>query len=342
MWQAILSLGGLGMLASLSLGIASRKFAVKVDPKVEAILDALPGANCGVCGFPGCSGMAEAMARGSVEITGCPVGGEESIQVIADILGVEAEVGEALVAKLLCKGGRKEASEKSLYHGVSDCRAAALISGGSKSCGYGCLGFGTCERSCPFDAITMSADGLPVIDEVKCTSCGSCVAACPKNIIELLPLNQKVTVLCRSCDKGAVVKKKCSVGCIGCNLCKKACPFEAIEIDRFLARIIPENCRQCGLCVGKCPTKVIEDLLEGLRPVALIREECDGCTECVKVCPVEAIQGQPGSLHVVDPAKCVGCKACVDACPIQVIDMQPRKGDEEKSRTRALTAEDAK
>jgi electron transport complex protein RnfB len=95
-------------------------------------------------------------------------------------------------------------------------------------------------------------------------------------------------------------------------------------MDRFLARIIPENCRQCGLCVNKCPTKVIEDQLKGLRPIAFIHEECNGCAECVKVCPVEAIKGEPERLHVVDPAKCVSCKACAEACPIHVIEMQPR------------------
>jgi electron transport complex protein RnfB len=326
MIEAILSLGGLGVLASFSLGVASKKFAVKVDPKVEAILEALPGANCGACGFPGCSGMAEAMAKGNADVTGCPVGGGEAVQLIAEILGVEAATREPVVARLLCKGGRREASEKFRYHGVSDCRAAALISGGSKSCGYGCLGFGTCERSCPFDAIVMSPDGLPIIDEDKCTSCGNCVAACPKNIIEILPINQKVTVLCSSHDKGAMVKKKCTVGCIGCSLCKKACPFDAIEMDRLLARILPEKCTMCGLCVAKCPTKVIEDQLEGLHPLAVIGEACNGCTDCVKVCPVEAIRGEAGKLHVVEPAKCVGCRACVAACPIDVIDMVPRVG----------------
>ncbi|MDX1763958.1 MAG: RnfABCDGE type electron transport complex subunit B [bacterium] len=324
MWEAVVCLGGLGAVASFSLGIASKKFAVEVDPKVEAILDALPGANCGACGFPGCSGMAEALGKGTAPLTGCPVGGEEAIKAIAQILGVEAETREALVARLLCKGGRGEALEKSQYHGIPECGAAALIAGGTKACGYGCLGFGTCMRSCPFDAITMSPAGLPVIDEVRCTSCGNCVTACPKNIIQLLPLNKRVTVRCSSHDKGGVVKKACPVGCIGCSLCKKACPFEAIEMDRFLARIIPENCRQCGLCVAKCPTKVIEDQLKGRRPIAVITDGCDGCADCVKVCPVEAIKGEAGQLHVVDREKCVSCKACVEACPIEVIEMEPR------------------
>ena len=322
MIEAILGLGGLGLLAGLGLGAASKKFAVEVDPRVEAILEALPGANCGGCGFPGCSGMAEAMARGDAGITGCPVSAPEAVKAIAEILGVEAETREPLVARVLCAGGRGKAAEKFRYHGVEDCRAAALVAGGSKACSYGCLGLGTCARSCPFGAITMGPQGLPVIDEDRCTSCGNCVAACPKQIIRLLPLNQRVTVRCSSHDKGAAVKKKCTAGCIGCGLCKKACPFDAIEMDRFLARIVPEKCRQCGLCVGKCPTKVIEDLLQGLRPVAEIGRGCDGCAACVPVCPVEAIRGEPGRLHVVDPAKCVGCRACADACPIHVIAMR--------------------
>ncbi len=324
MIEAILSLGGLGILAGFGLGVASKKFAVKVDPRQEAILEALPGANCGGCGFPGCSGMAEALVKGNVPINGCPVGGSETVEVIAKILGVEAETKDPVVARLLCKGGHAAAKEKYLYHGVPDCRAAALVAGGRKACGYGCLGLGTCARSCPFDAITMSADGLPVIDESKCTSCGNCVAACPKNIIQLLPIHKKVTVLCSSHDKGAAVKKICTAGCIGCSLCKKVCPFEAIEMDRFLARVIPEKCRQCGLCVAKCPTKVIEDQLAGLHPLAVIGSSCNGCAECVKVCPVEAIAGEAGKLHIVDPAKCVGCRACADACPIDVIEMEPR------------------
>jgi ferredoxin len=202
-----------------------------------------------------------------------------------------------------------------------DCTAAVLAAGGDKSCEFGCLGYGTCMRACPFDAITMSADNLPLIHPDKCTACGKCVAACPKQVIELARASKAVVISCHSRDKGADTKKKCQVGCIACGICVRTCPVEAIKIDNNLARIDHGKCIVCGLCVKKCPTSAIKDHIP-LRPRAFIDPaKCAGIDVCAKVCPVNAITGDLRSAHVVDQEKCIGCGMCEARCPKKAITM---------------------
>ncbi|HHV62813.1 MAG TPA: RnfABCDGE type electron transport complex subunit B [Firmicutes bacterium] len=256
--KAILSLAGLGAVFGIMLGLAAKKFAVESDPRIEKITGVLPGANCGGCGYPGCSGLASAIVGGSAPVDGCPVGGQAVADKIAGIMGIQAvHARERQVARVMCGGGADKASSRFAYIGIKDCRAAELVSGGPKACTFGCLGFGTCVKACPFGAIEMGSDGLPVIDEIKCTGCGKCIAACPRGIIALVPVSKRTHVLCRSHARGAEVRKVCKVGCIGCGICVKTCPNSAIVLEDNLARIIPDKCDNCGKCIEKCPTKCI-------------------------------------------------------------------------------------
>lgn len=253
----ILGLGSLGLLFGMFLAYASKKFSVEVDPKVEQILDVLPGANCGGCGYPGCSGYAEAVARGEADMTLCAPGGPEVVEKIAEILGVENDASsKPVIAAVQCRGGNEEAKTRFQYQGISDCTAAQLIDGGNKACLYGCLGLGTCVKSCPFDAIHMGPNGLPIVDEAKCTGCGNCVQACPRDIITLIPIDQKIYLGCVSHDKGKSVKTICSVGCIGCSMCSrpKVTPSGAIVMDNNLPIIKDIYAEDLPVAVKKCPT----------------------------------------------------------------------------------------
>lgn len=317
----VVALGGLGAVLGAGLAYASQKFAVEKDPKVEQIIAVLPGANCGGCGFPGCAGLAENIVKGRAPVNACPVGGAAVAAKVAEIMGVESNAeGERKVAVVHCNGG--DCVPKFRYEGIQTCRAAALVSGGAKSCAYGCLGLGDCAVVCPFGAITMSEKNIPIIDYDKCTGCGLCVKQCPKKVIELVRNTRRVHVHCRSVDKGAVTRKICSVGCIGCGLCEKACPFDAIHVQNNLAIIDYDKCRNCGLCEKKCPTKAIQIRDPEVKLRAEIGEGCIGCTICAKNCPTQAISGELKQPHVVDKEKCVGCNVCVEKCPKKVISLK--------------------
>lgn len=317
----ILTLGGLGLLFGGGLAIASKAFAVEVDPKVQAINKALPGANCGACGYPGCSAFSEAVASGKAPVNGCPVGGAECAESIGNIMGVNAEAGEKRVARVICNGTDCNAHEKFEYEGIKDCKAAAMVQGGSKACGFGCLGLGTCVDVCPFDAIDI-VDGIAKINVEKCTACEKCVIECPKAVIEMVPYNQKVVVDCNSAEFGKEVKVKCTVGCIGCQICVKACPFDAMKFENNLAKIDYDKCTNCMICAEKCPTKSIWADFDSRKTAVIIDEKCIGCTICAKKCPVDAIEGELKGPHKVIEEKCIGCGICYEKCPKDAIEMK--------------------
>jgi len=257
MIEAILSLSGLGLVAGFGLGVASRVFAVYVDPKVEAVEEALLGTNCGACGFPGCSGLANAIVEGKADVTACLPGGADVAEAIASVMGVDAEAAEKQVAIVLCKGGDIDADTKFDYMGVKDCWAAAQTAGGFKSCGYGCLGLGSCAKACKYGAIEITEDRLAIIIPEKCTGCTMCVPACPRNIIKMVPASQRVHVLCSSHDKGPATKKVCKVGCIGCTLCTKK-TSNMTMVDN-LAVVDYSTLDNTHDPVDVCPTATISD-----------------------------------------------------------------------------------
>ncbi|MCK5527255.1 MAG: Fe-S cluster domain-containing protein [Candidatus Latescibacteria bacterium] len=254
---SIISLGILGLIFGGGLAYASRRFAVKVDPRISEVEDVLPGANCAACGCIGCSAFAEAPVLGNVSCNGCVPGGADVARKVAEILGVEAEEKIPVMAVVRCRGDRENARERFRYQGVMDCRAALLTGGGAKACAYGCLGLGSCAAACPFDAITMSELGLPVVDEQKCTGCGVCVATCPRGIMELIPRTQKVYLGCVSHDKTKAVKAVCDVGCIGCGLCSrpKITPSGAVRMEDNLP-VLPSDWSDTETAVEKCPSKI--------------------------------------------------------------------------------------
>lgn len=264
---AIGILGGLGLIFGLVLAAASKIFYVETDPRLDKLNESLPGANCGGCGFAGCSAYAEAVLKGEAEIGKCVSGGDECAQAMAEVMGVKAEKVARKVALVRCSGYKRVdadgkdvgAKMKGEYEGIRDCLAASKVAGrGPLVCKFGCLGFGNCVKQCQYDAIKV-VDGVAKVDQEKCVGCMSCAAACPRNLIVPVEYGKHVVIACASNAKGAVTVRGCSAGCIGCGLCKKICPNEAITVENNLATIDYSKCDSCGLCATVCPKKLIVD-----------------------------------------------------------------------------------
>ncbi|MDR3121650.1 MAG: RnfABCDGE type electron transport complex subunit B [Clostridiales bacterium] len=251
-----LILSAMGILFGLALAFASKAFAVKADARAAEVREVLPGANCAACGYTGCDGYAAAVVSGEAAPNLCSVGGQATAEKIGAILGLSVGAVERRVARVKCAGTSAVCGTKYDYEGIADCAAARLVHDGPSACGYGCLGFGNCVKACAYGAIFVR-DGVAEVVASRCTACGMCAAACPKKLIELLPVDANYTVRCANMDRGAVTRKNCAVGCIGCMRCVKVCSIGAISVKNNLASIDQDKCRRCGECVKVCPQKCI-------------------------------------------------------------------------------------
>lgn len=264
-WIAVMILGTVGLVSALVLFVASRKFAVEEDPRIGQVSEVLPQANCGGCGYPGCSGFAGACVKaadsGSLEGMLCPVGGQPVMEKVASILGMAVTVAAPKIAVVRCNGTCENRPRVVQYDGVKSCRAMLMTGTGETACAFGCLGCGDCVAACSFGAISINPEtGLPEVDEERCTGCGACAKTCPRKVIELRPKGPKgrrMVVTCVNRDKGAVANKVCKASCIGCGKCVKECPFEAITLASNLAYIDPDKCRLCRKCEAVCPKGAI-------------------------------------------------------------------------------------
>lgn len=263
--QAVIVLGIIAVVAATVLYICSKKFAVYEDPRIGQVAEILPGANCGGCGFPGCSGMADALVKGcdagSLDGLNCPVGGADVMSKVADLLGMAIANSDPKVAVVRCNGTCANRPKIAEYHGLRTCSAMNSCGAGETACGFGCLGCGDCVAACQFGAICINPEtGIPEVDEEKCTACGACVKACPRHIIELRkkgPKGRRVYVSCVNKDKGPAAMKACKAACIGCGKCAKECAFDAITIENNVSYIDPDKCRLCRKCEKVCPTHAI-------------------------------------------------------------------------------------
>ncbi len=255
---AVIIVVAIGLVAGIGLAIASIVMAVPKNEKAEALNEALPGANCGACGYSGCAGYALALANGEATLGLCSPGGQECVDACGEILGISVSM-ELKTAVVHCAGDYEVTTDKMNYDGIESCAAASLLAGGISSCRFGCMGMGDCQRVCQYDAVVIE-NGLAKIDPAKCKSCAMCVTACPKNLISIIPIKEQAFVKCSNCDKGAGVMKICKIGCIGCMKCVKVCEEKAVSVTSFMARIDHDKCTGCGKCVEACPRNIIEIL----------------------------------------------------------------------------------
>jgi Na+-translocating ferredoxin:NAD+ oxidoreductase subunit B len=257
--------GGVGLLFAVLIALANRRFRVWEDPRIDGVANMLPNANCGACGLPGCRAFAESAVAGTIEPAACTVAAAEVRAEIATYLGVDAGTAVKRVARLLCGGGSNVTTQQAEYLGHSSCVAAAVVAGGGKGCAWGCLGLADCVRSCDFDAIFMSVDGLPMIDIDKCTACGDCVDACPKDLLEIMPVEHRLLVQCRNLIVGDEILEDCKVGCTACGKCVQDAAPGLISIASGVAVIdYSKVALASAMATSRCPTDSIV-WLEGIQ-----------------------------------------------------------------------------
>ncbi|WP_020612807.1 RnfABCDGE type electron transport complex subunit B [Sediminispirochaeta bajacaliforniensis] len=265
---AFLVVGILGGVLGAALVVASKFFSVSKDERIQQVEDALPGANCGSCGYAGCAAYAEAIAAGEAPLTLCGPGGAEAASKIAEIMGQEVEISDRkMVAQVHCRGTKETTSYLYAYRGLKDCNAVHALFQGDKECKYGCLGLGSCMKVCPVDAISYDSGGRVVVDKDACISCGNCIEVCPTGVMQFVPYEADYIVACNSKDKGAAVRKYCSVGCIGCKICEKKSPEGGFKVEDFLSSIDYDKMGDRSEAAKGCPPKCIvrvDSLIKGV------------------------------------------------------------------------------
>ncbi len=258
---AFLIVSVLGLLLGFGLSAAEKKLSVEQDEKLVELQSIMPGANCGGCGYAGCSAYAEAVYKGEAKPGLCSPGGSALAEQMGRIMGVEVAMKERMVAFVHC-GGTLETTEKDYdYAGMEDCNAAALLHGGPMACKEGCLHLGSCIKACPAGAISRTADGKITVSRDKCIGCGSCVAVCPNNVIRLVPYSAEYIVACNNHMPGGKVRKICQSGCIGCKLCELKVEGSPFHIDSFLSsndysKSQDSSPKAMEICPQKCIRKV--------------------------------------------------------------------------------------
>ncbi len=255
---AVLIVGGVGLTFAILIALADRKLRVWEDPRIDTVASMLPNANCGACGLPGCRAFAEQAVAGVIKSSQCSVMDADGVAAVAAYLGVDAGTAIKRVARLMCAGGTNVARRDAEYRGLETCAAAHAVSGGGKSCAWGCLGLADCQVVCDFDAIYMNEFGLPVVDTVKCTACGDCVEACPKDLFTILPLDSKLLVQCRNLVGDDSVTSLCSVACTACGKCVQDAVPGLINVASGVAVVDYQLIDQATeTATSRCPTGAI-------------------------------------------------------------------------------------
>ena len=263
---AIGAIGGLTVLLATLVAVANKKLYVQEDPRIDTVADMLPHANCGACGFPGCKPFAEALVLGKAAPGKCSVSSEAGRISIADYLGVDVGAEEKRVARLACAGGDNVARMHARYQGLETCAGAALVAGGGKGCFWGCLGLADCERACDFAAITMDEHRLPVVAEDRCTACGDCVVACPKDLFSLHAISHRLWVACKSQAAGDEILADCQVACTACGRCAQDAPA-LITMQGNLPVVDYGKNHNTKEPIQRCPTGAIVWIDEKAGPV---------------------------------------------------------------------------
>ena len=247
-----------GLLLGALIAFTAKKFAVETDPRIEEVQAMLPGANCGGCGFAGCADMADAIVSKGASPALCTACSENDVKAISEVMGVTAEMQEKKVAVVLCSGTVSKATRKAQYNGVMDCRSASRVAGGGgKACRFGCIGYGSWARACPFGAIEVR-DGLAFVHPQLCRGCGRCEDVCPRKLIRLVPASAKVHIYCNSLDKPVVKRKNCSIACISCKKCDRLDPDHFNAQDQMV-RVKYSNPPDAEIVeTVKCPTGALQ------------------------------------------------------------------------------------
>lgn len=264
---AIILIAVIALIAGILLVIASKVFAVTEDERAKLIEAELPGANCGACGYAGCSSYAKAVVGGA-PTNMCLAGGAKVAEIVSRIMGVEAGAATEYRAMVACQGDNEHTKKRFEYHGEQSCAACNLLYSGDLSCPFGCLGFGDCANACKFGAIEV-INGVAHVNEDKCTGCGACRKACPKRIIFMYDRNRKrpaPIVMCSNHKKAVDTRRECTAGCLGCGKCVRDCPVQAIWLNENVARIDYDKCIGCGKCTKNCPVNAIK--MPSARPAA--------------------------------------------------------------------------